>query len=231
MPTVLVTGANRGLGLEFVRQYLDDGWTAIATCRAPEAATSLKALADASDGRLTILALDVTDDASVAAAAAAVGDRPVDILINNAGIVGVKGKGFRSVDLDTMAEVIATNTIGPIRVTRAFVEHLKRGQRKLVVTISSGIGSLQQNRADRSIAYGVSKAAVNLAMRCAAESLAPFGIASVLIAPGHLATDMGGADAPRKPSEGIADVRRVIDSIGPEQNSQFLTYDGGRLPW
>jgi NAD(P)-dependent dehydrogenase (short-subunit alcohol dehydrogenase family) len=231
MPTVLITGANRGLGLEFARQYARDGWNVIATCRDPGRARELQALAQASGKKLRVLSMDVTDTGSVHKAAQQLDGIPVDVLINNAGTAGASGQTTGNVDYDNWLRVLAVNTLGPIRVAEAFVDPVARSERRLMVTITSGMGSLTDNTSGGSIAYRTSKAAVNMAMRSAAADLAPRGITCVVIHPGWVKTDMGGASAPLTPQESITAMQRLIARLGPEDSGKFFNYDGREHPW
>jgi NAD(P)-dependent dehydrogenase (short-subunit alcohol dehydrogenase family) len=142
MPSTLITGANRGLGFEFARQYLADGWQVYAACRNPQSASELRRLADASDDKLQILALDVIDSVSVQAAAAKLAGQAIDLLLNNAGIGGPRGQSVGNIDYEAWAKVLDVNTMGPLRVSEAFVDHVAQSERKLIVTITSGMGSL-----------------------------------------------------------------------------------------
>ena len=192
MPSALITGANRGLGLEFARQYLDDGWQVHAACRDPESASELRRLADASDRKLRIIALDVTDPSSIKPAAAELDGQAIDLLLNNAGVMGARGQTIGNIDYDAWAKVLDANTIGPMRVSEAFVDHVARSERKLIVTLTSGMGSLADNTSGGWIAYRSSKAAVNMVMRSLAIDLGPLGITCVVVNPGWVLTDMGG---------------------------------------
>jgi len=231
MPSVLITGANRGLGFEFARQYLADGWRVFATCRNPVTADQLQHLANNSGGKLTVMAIDVTDAASVGKAAAQINDLAIDVIINNAGIIGVSGQRPGHIDYDSWARVVDVNTMGPLRVLEAFVHHLTRGERKLAISITSGMGSLADNTSGGSIAYRSSKAALNMVMRSAAIDLAPRGIACVVINPGWVKTDMGGLSATLTPQESVAAMRRLIEKLGRAQSGKFFHYDGSEYPW
>jgi NAD(P)-dependent dehydrogenase (short-subunit alcohol dehydrogenase family) len=231
MATVLITGANRGLGLEFVRQYSADGWRVIATCRAPDSAAELKRLANASAGGVRVLAMDVTDAASINSAAAAVGDEPIDLLLNNAGVGNPPKQHVGSLDYAAWRRVLDVNTLGPMRVTGAFLENVARSDRKLIVTVTSGMGSLEDNTSGGSYAYRSSKAGVNMVMKNLAIELAPRGIICVVVNPGWVRTDLGGPRGRMTPSESIAAVRSVIAALGPKDSGKFLNYDGKPYPW
>jgi len=231
MPSVLVTGANRGLGLEFAAQYLAANWRVYAACRDPAAADRLQLLGRRQTERLDILAMDVTSAPTIAQAAARIGDRPIDVLINGAGIIGKPDQRTGKVDYTSWREVLDVNTMGPLRVTEAFTDHVARSDRKLVVTITSGMGSLADNTSGGYIAYRSSKAAVNMVMRSAAIDLAPRGISCVVVNPGWVRTDMGGANATLSPEQSVSAIRRLIETFGAAQSGKFFNYDGREYPW
>ena len=231
MPSALITGANRGLGLEFARQYLDDGWQVHAACRDPESASELRRLADASDRKLRIIALDVTDPSSIKPAAAELDGQAIDLLLNNAGVMGARGQTIGNIDYDAWAKVLDANTMGPMRVSEAFVENVARSDRKLIVTLTSGMGSLADNTSGGSIAYRSSKAAVNMVMRSLAIDLAPRSITCVVVNPGWVQTDMGGPNAKITPAESVTKLRRLIETLGPAQSGKFFNYDSREYPW
>jgi NAD(P)-dependent dehydrogenase (short-subunit alcohol dehydrogenase family) len=231
MPSVLITGGNRGLGFEFAKQYAADGWRVYAACRDPGNASDLRRLAEAKEGLVTILALDVTDLASVRAAAAKLDGRPVELLLNNAGIAAPPRQTVGAIDYGAWAKVLDVNTMGPARVTEAFADNVARSNRKLIVTITSGMGSIADNTSGGSIAYRSSKAAVNMVMRSLAIDLAPRGISCVLVNPGWVRTGMGGANATLAPEESVAALRRLIETLGPAQSGKFFHYAGRECPW
>ena len=231
MPSALITGANRGLGFEFARQYLADGWQVYAACRDPVSASELRRLAEDSGETLRILAMDVTDPASIKAAAEELDGQTIDLLLNNAGILGPRGQTIGNIDYEAWAKVIDVNTMGPTRVSEAFVDHVARSDRKLIVTLTSGMGSLADNTSGGSIAYRSSKAAVNMVMRSLAIDLAPRGLTCVVVNPGWVQTDMGGANATLTPVESVTALRRLIDTLGPAQSGKFFNYDGREYAW
>jgi NAD(P)-dependent dehydrogenase (short-subunit alcohol dehydrogenase family) len=230
MPTVLITGANRGIGFEFARQYLADGWQVYAACRDPTSASELRQLAEDSGERLRILAMDVTDARSVKAAAELAGE-PIDLLLNNAGVGGARNQTIGSIDYEAWAKVLDVNTMGPLRVSEAFIEHVARSERKLIVTLTSGMGSIADNTSGGSIAYRSSKAAVNMVMRSLAIDLGPRGITCVVVNPGWVRTDMGGPHAGLTPAESVMRLRRLIDTLGPAQSGKFFNHDGREYAW
>ena len=231
MPTVLVTGANRGLGLEFARQYAADGWQVFAACRAPDAATDLQGLAAASGGRIRILGINVTDAASIRAAAAALNGEAIDLLLNNAGVGGPPSQQLGNLDYAAWARVLDTNTLGPMRVVEALLENVARSKLKRIVTITSAMGSIEDNASGGRYAYRSSKAAVNMLMKSLAIDLAPRGITCVVVHPGWVRTDMGGPGGKLTPAESVGALRSLIDAIKPEDAGRFFNYDGKPYPW
>jgi NAD(P)-dependent dehydrogenase (short-subunit alcohol dehydrogenase family) len=231
MPAVLITGANRGIGLEFAHQYAADGWDVFAACRNPKAAKELASLARDSGGKLSVLGMDVTDGESVRRAARQLGNETMDLLINNAGISGVPGQRTGHIDYQNWSQVLDVNTIGPLRIIEAFVDHIARSERRLIVTITSGMGSLTDNTSGGSIAYRTSKAAVNMVMRSVAAELVPRGITCVVVNPGWVKTRMGGAGAPLPVQDSVAAMRRLFERLRPGDSGKFFDHDGGEHPW
>ena len=231
MPSTLITGANRGLGLEFTRQYAAEGWKVYAACRDPRSASELRRLADTCDHNIRVIGLDVTDLASVKSAAARLDGQAIDLLLNNAGIGGARGQTVGNIDYKEWAKVLDVNTIGPMRVSEAFVDHVARSKRKLIVTLTSGMGSIADNTSGGSIAYRTSKAAVNMVTRSLAIDLAPLGITCVVVNPGWVLTDMGGPHATMTSAESVKRLRDLIETLGPAQSGKFFNHDGHEYPW
>jgi NAD(P)-dependent dehydrogenase (short-subunit alcohol dehydrogenase family) len=231
MPSTLITGANRGIGLEFARQYLGDGWQVYAACRNPNSASELRRLANASGDKLRILALNVTEPASIKAAAAELDGQTIDLLLNNAGVGGARGQTIGNIDYGAWARILDVNTMGPMRVSEAFVDHVARSKRKLIVTLTSGMGSIADNTSGGSISYRSSKAAVNMVMRSLAIDLAPRGVTCVVVNPGWVRTDMGGPHATMTPAESVTRLRQLIETLGPAQSGKFFNYDGREYLW
>lgn len=222
--TVLITGANRGLGLEFARQLHASGAVVIATARKPEAADQLKELG------VRVEQLDVAAPASVAALAASLEDVPIDVLLNNAGIFPDRGK-FWDEDPAEALRVMDVNTIGPLRVTQALLPNLRQGQRKLVMNMSSGLGSIAKNERGTSAAYRSSKAALNMLTVTMADDLSDEGFIFIAMSPGWVRTDMGGEQANLSPEESVGGMLATLAPLTPEESGSYLSYDGSELPW
>ena len=227
---VLVTGASRGLGLEFVKQYAEEGATIYACCRDPGASKPLRRISDEAGGKVSMHPLDVADAKSVAALAKSFGDEPIDLLINNAGIYGPKQQSANAMDFDGWAETFAINSMAPLRVAQAFHRNLKNGTAKKLITITSGMGSTPQHSGDY-FAYRSSKAAVNNVMHGLSLAWKSDGITVTVIHPGWVKTDMGGKNAALEPHESIAGMRSVIAKLTPGDSGKFLDYTGRGLPW
>ncbi len=229
--SVLVTGANRGLGLEFVRQYAQAGWKTYAACRLPKSAKELKALQDQQSDRITILSLDVTDAASVRTAAEKLRGDPVDLLLNNAGVGSPPAQKLGSLDYAAWTQVLEVNVLGPARMIEAFVENVAKGRDKRIVTVTSRMGSIADNSSGGSYAYRSSKAGVNAAMKSFSIDLAPRGITCVVVHPGWVRTDMGGAGGKLAPAESVKSLRALIDGLSLTHSGKFFNVDGEVLPW
>jgi NAD(P)-dependent dehydrogenase (short-subunit alcohol dehydrogenase family) len=175
--------------------------------------------------------MDVTDPASIHAAATELDGQAIDLLLNNAGIIGPRGQTIGNIDYEAWANVLDANTMGPMRVSEAFVDNVARSERKLIVTLTSGMGSLADNTSGGSIAYRSSKAAVNMVMRSLAHDLAPLGITCVVVNPGWVRTDMGGPHATLTPTESVTMLRHLIETLGPARSGKFFNYDGREYPW
>ncbi len=223
MPTVLVTGANRGLGLEFTRQYASDGWHVIACCRKPGEAEALKKI----KGEVTIEALDVTDDEKIAKLATRLKGEAIDLLINNAGIYGPRSGSATTAWL----EVLRVNTIAPFRMAEAFAPHVARSKHKKIVNITSVMGSIASNESGGSPIYRSSKAALNMVMKGLSNELKAKGVIVAVFHPGWVKTDMGGAGAPVAIPDSVGSLRKEIAKLKPSDNGKYFNYDGKPLPW
>jgi len=226
MPTVMITGANRGLGLEFARQYVRDGWSVIATCRKPEDATELNAI----DG-VTVYPLNVTDFMAVRALADQLKGAAIDVLINNAGVYGPKNSALNEIDFDVWEQVLRTNALAPLCVAQCFAAHVAASDRKCIATLSSKMGSMTDNTSGGSYIYRSSKAAVNAVMKSLASDLGPQGVISVLLHPGWVRTDMGGPSGLIGAEQSVAGMRHVINAADMNASGHFYAYDGAEIPW
>ena len=227
MATVLITGANRGLELEFCKQYADEGWDVLACCRNPETADKL-----ADIPQVRVLPLDVSDFAQIDKLAAQLQDTAIDVLINNAGIYGDSPRrSFGQLDYAAWTQTLTINTQAPVKMAEAFLPHLQRGDKKLLVSISSQMGSIADNGSGGSIVYRTSKAALNAAMKSIAIDLAEQGIGVLVLHPGWVKTDMGGPNALIDAQKSVAGMRQVIARFTLDQSGGFLKYDGSSLPW
>lgn len=227
MPTILITGASGGLGLEFAKQYARDGWKVIATCRNPDRAAELRAI----EGDIQVHALDVTDRGRIQVLSKALRRIPIDLLLNNAGIYGPRPVSHSGIDYDAWEEVMRTNTMGTMSVTTAFLEQVAASDRKTIVAITSKMGSITENTSGGAYIYRSSKAALNAVMKGLSIDLQPRGITVAVIHPGWVKTAMGGASAMSGVEESVTSMRRVIDNLTYDQNGMFFDFDGSEIPW
>jgi NAD(P)-dependent dehydrogenase (short-subunit alcohol dehydrogenase family) len=230
MSTVLIAGANRGLGLEFARQYAAAGDRVIATCRAPAKADALVAIAASSGGRVTVHPLEMTEDSSIRAFKSVLGDQPIDIAIANAGIYGGNRQGWNDMDFDAWARTLAVNTMAPLRLAQIVHTNLKAGKGKTFVAITSQMGS-NVGSSTGMHAYRTSKAALNKLLSTLAQEWRNDGLVVVPLHPGWVRTDMGGPSAPLAPEESVSAMRTTIAGLKPADSGRFLNYDGSDLPW
>ena len=223
MTTTLITGANRGIGLELVRKFLAQGHDVIATARDPETSNELNATG------AKVYPLEVTDAVSVAALKEAVGDQPIDYLINNAGIGSFAA--FKDLDYDAFANMLAVNTIAPIRMIDTFLDNIAASDVKMAASLSSMMGSIENTHASFGLIYRTSKAGLNMALRAAAPELAEKGVTLLALHPGWVNTDMGGKQAPVNPAQSAAGLYTVITTAGPSSELRFLDFEGKTHPW
>ncbi len=225
MPTTtLVTGANRGLGLEFVRQLRARGERVFATARSPKDAADLRALTP------DVLALDVSSESSIASLAAALKGQPIDVLINNAGVFG-DDPSLAELKMPEFQRVFAANVFGPALVARALRPNLDAGSRKVIANISSTLGSIASSTHGFSWSYRASKAALNMLSVAMHNELSPAGYTCVAFCPGWNKTDMGGKDAPLDPRDSIRSLLGVIDKLTKADGGRFISHEGKTIPW
>jgi NAD(P)-dependent dehydrogenase (short-subunit alcohol dehydrogenase family) len=223
MNTILVTGANRGIGLELSRRYADAGWRVIAGVRDVARAQLLLPFAECTE-------VDVSESVSVAALAAKYSNDTIDVLINNAGVIGPEAQSSSQMDFDGFLDTLNINTLGPLRVTQALLPALQRAKAAKIITITSKMGSLSYAPSDH-IAYRASKAAVNKVMQCVATDLKPKGIAVAVVHPGWVRTDMGGSSADIDVATSAKGIVSVINNLSLATTGQFWNYDGSAIQW
>ncbi|RRJ83923.1 SDR family oxidoreductase [Aestuariirhabdus litorea] len=230
MATVMITGCSRGLGLEFTRQYLQEGWKVYASCRNPEGCTELQALA-AENPRLHLLPLDIADNASIERAAKALQGQPLDLLVQNAGVYGPGASRLETVQVEPWMETLRINALAPLMVVQRLLDNLRLGYDPCVVLLSSKMGSMTDNLSGGSYVYRSSKAALNAVGKSLAEDLRGEGIRVLLMHPGWVKTDMGGPNALIDAVTSVASMRQVIAATTLSETGCFLDYNGDPLPW
>ena len=223
-PTVMVTGANRGIGLELARQYGEAGWQVIGTARKPESATELTELG------ARVVQLDVTDAASVARLAAELDGQPIDLLINNAGIIS-RNNALDATDIEMAGKILDVNVLGPMRVTQALLPNLSASNHKTIVNMTSGLGSIASNESGGFYGYRESKAALNMFTRSLASDLSGQEFIVVAMNPGWVQTDMGGPNATLTVEQSVNGIRAVVDGLTPGDSGTFRSYNGANEPW
>ncbi|HTE38321.1 MAG TPA: SDR family oxidoreductase [Reyranella sp.] len=224
MSTVLITGAARGLGLDFTRQYAAKGWKIHACARNPD---GLKGI----DGDIHPHDLEVTDYDAVTALAKELSAEAIDVLICNAGIGGERGSApLGAVDAEAWRQIFEVNTLAPLMMAQAFVEHVACSTERKLIAISSILGSIANNAGGRYI-YRASKTALNMEWNCLARDLAPRGMICVALHPGWVQTDMGGSTATLTIEQSVPPMVKTIAALKPSDNGRFLQYDGTELAW
>ena len=239
IPTTLITGANRGIGFEFAKQYLAKGWRVIATCRKPEAADDLITLQAQYPELLIIDKLDVRDHTQIDLLAERYNNTRIDVLLNNAGISGGQiDQMFGRFNYETYNAVLETNTIGPLKMAEAFYPHVRDSRHKKIITVSSSEGSIDNvfKRGGRLFFYRSSKTAMNMVMVNLAYMLKDRGIVVAMVNPGPTNTDFMASLAAmgfplRKTEVAVSDMMRNIDALSIENTGAYLNYNGKQVPW
>ncbi|MBL9025417.1 MAG: SDR family oxidoreductase [Myxococcales bacterium] len=226
----VVTGANRGIGLELVRQLASRGDEVEAVVRDPAGAGELERLAARTPAQVRVHACDVASDSSVNALARSIGPVPVDVLINNAGVMG-RMLSLEELDLEDAMHTFDVNALGPVRVVRAMLPSLLKSEVRRVVHITSGMGSIADNTSGGAYGYRMSKAALNMANKSMSVDLASRRFTCVVINPGWVQTDMGGAGAPTPVAESVSKMLAIVDGLSPSQTGTFFDYKGGTFPY
>jgi len=232
MPSVLITGSNRGLGLEWVRQYAAEGWKVYATCRHPLEAFELQELSTRKKN-IRIYRLDVTKPEEINALAVDLMNESIDVLINNAGIYLEKFKniGLSRLQYHDWEYTFRVNTLGAVRVTEAMKEHVSRSRMRLVVVISTHMASIADIADPGAYYYRSTKAALNAAMEGLTQELKPLGIGVLLFHPGWVRTRMGGEGTSLMPPESVRGMRALVEHFSLEDSGRFFRYDGIEMPW
>jgi NAD(P)-dependent dehydrogenase (short-subunit alcohol dehydrogenase family) len=225
MATVLITGANRGLGFEFARQYAKEGWRVIATSRSLEKAEPLRRLGSG----VTVHRLDVADFAAIKVLARELARESIDVLIANAGISGPRNMTPENIDVEGWSETFRVNTMAPLALAGAFRDAVARSEQRKMIAISSRLGSIGANNEGGGYAYRSSKAALNAVWRSFA--LDHLELIAVPLHPGWVRTDMGGKEASLAPEESVTGMRRVIAGLTKADSGRFYNYDGSAIPW
>jgi len=231
MKTVLITGANRGIGLEHTRSFVARGIRVFAVARSPSQADELNVLATRHADKITVLGYDAADPASPALLKAAVGDTPIDLLLANAGVGSGDRESFGSVDVEDALQLIRINSIAPLKLAEALAENVARSDRKLMAFQSSQLGSIGNNNSGGRYGYRISKAALNMVAKGIASDLGSRGVIAVALHPGWVKTRMGGASAPVPVEQSVAGQQRLFDRLTMADSGHFFNYDGIELPW
>lgn len=232
MQRCLVTGANRGLGLEFTRQLLERGARVLACCRDPAHADDLEALQQKHGEDLIVHALDVADAQAIGALpeAAAKHLQRIDLLVNNAGVL-VSGERFGNVQAESLMHSFAVNAAAPLLITQALTPLLLHGNKPRVLCVSTQLASIAQASSFRTLSYAMSKAALNMAVKRLASELGSRGIVVMAFHPGWVKTAMGGEGATLAPETSVRALLGLIERATPDDGGRFLAYDGAELPW
>ncbi|MFC6632286.1 SDR family oxidoreductase [Microbulbifer taiwanensis] len=228
--TILITGSNRGIGLEMCRQFAADGWRVLACCRDLPNATELRSLRERYPN-LRLFQLDVTDYGHMATLAKALEGEAIDILFNNAGYYGPKGVSFGQVDRDEWRRVLESNTIAPYMMAETFADNVAASEHRVIAVVSSKVGSIADNSSGGGYIYRSSKTAVNQVVKSLSVDLRERGISVIALHPGWVKTAMGGPNALISAEESVAGLKKVLLETNPENSGRFVNYDGTEIPW
>ncbi len=223
--TVLITGANRGIGLALAEAFNEAGYSVIGTARKPDGANALRSVP------ARVMQLDVTDPDSVARLAADLGDEPIDILINNAGMVNEEAPEFADVDVEQLVVEFQVNALGPMRVTQALLPNVMAGDTKVIANVSSMMGSMELNTFGCCMGYRASKAALNSFTKTLSVDMAGQGTIFVMVHPGYVKTDMNDGKGNITSEQSAAGLFSVISGLDASDDGKFFNYDGKSMPW
>lgn len=230
MSTILITGVNRGIGLELFTHYAQAGWQVIGTCRDPKSANAAAAIAVEHE-QASVYQLDITDDAAVNALAATLEGTPIDVLLLNAGTQSSKSSTLGKLDADDFRRILDVNVVAQAMCLQAFRGHVAASTRRIMVGMGSFLGSMALNSDGGMYSYRASKAGLHAIMRSASCDLHQDGVTAIIMHPGWVKTDMGGENAHISTAESVAGIARVIEQLTPEDSGRLLTYQGKEMPW
>ena len=231
MKNVFITGTNRGLGLELVKQYLSQGEKVFATCRDSSKSVELESLRESADGSLEIVELNLFSDESINQVSKAVEDQPIDLFINNAGMMGPRNISLGAVSGSIWAEVFRVNTIAPLLLAQALLANIEKGQEKKMIFISSRVGSIKENSGGSMYSYRSSKTALNQVVKSLSVDLFDSNICAVALHPGWVLTDMGGPNALIDVKTSVSGMISVIEKLLLSDTGKFFNYDGSIIKW
>lgn len=227
MPTILITGANRGIGLEMAKQYSEDGWKVMACCRDPQKADELKKLGN----DIKILPLDVADTNSIQQLIQHIAKEPIDILMNNAGVWGPQNQDFGDTDAEAMIEVFKVNTLAPLLLAEGLVKNVAAGDLKMIVNIGSIMGSMALNSSGGDYAYRSSKAALNAITKSIAIDLKRQEITVIALHPGWVQSNIGGPNASLTPEESVLKIKKYLSILKKGDSGNLINLEGDHLEW
>lgn len=232
MKTVLITGANRGIGLEFVKQYSKAGYQVLATTRTPLEDNELKALSQTQEN-IKIFSLDVTDEKQIAGLKSMLAGQAIDILIANAGYYGPKDEQgqFGQVNTEEWQKTLLINAIAPLKLIESFVDNVAASKEKKIAILSSKMGSMSDNNSGGCYIYRSSKAALNAVVKSLSVDLAPQGIKILSLHPGWVHTEMGGPNALIDTNTSVTGMRKVISKLTKKLSGSFIAYDNQSIGW
>lgn len=230
MATILITGSNRGIGLELVRSFAEKNWQVLACCRQPREAEELQVLKE-KNSRVQLYRLDVSETEQIEQLAADIADVPIDILLNNAGVFGPRPAALEVTDVAGWLSTYRINTVAPLQMALAFNANLVQCPKPIIASISSAMGSISENTGGGDYAYRASKAALNMVNKGLSIDLAEQGITCVVLHPGWVHTRMGGPQAPLSPAESAAGLTEVLLNLTPDDNGKFFDYTGREHSW
>lgn len=231
LENVVITGANRGIGLRLAQSYIDDRHRVYAGCRNPETASELAVLAEKSEGRLSVHPLDVTNIKQRDAFSAMLNGTAIDVLINNAGIYPHKGLKFGQLDAESWLHAAHVNTVAPMLMAQSLLSNVAASRRKLIASVSSKMASIAENSSGGAYAYRATKTALNMAMKSLSIDLRDRDISVIVLHPGWVQTDMGGKQAQISANASVAQLRAILDGAGLAESGSFFDRDGSIIPW